>query len=310
MRFFAGLPAGPKSASVKLRASLEVLLVIQYDRVVFGGSPPTDPTVAVRSSVLSGGPACASLPMAEETKEAQDTIKITKKPEVSDWSTHTYGGLGSLHNGKKLLHDPKGQAEACTFATMKRRTTEQRAWRPISDGMRRIALQHFPVDPRAVPGGTMLVLGQTRDTRLVTTYLDTTYTFFALITQTETEKTKGKPLVNIYVLSNHLVVPFEAGGITQLSEGEYLFTLPEDMPPVALMLFPLLKNNSEGNSMGMESASRKLRTCAACGQVWRRSMMKCAGCNEVPYCSRVCQRHHWSSHKAACKRTRSQRKGK
>ena len=75
-----GCPAGLKFASVKLRASLEVPLVYQYDRVVFAeAAHRLDTTVAVRSSVLSGGPACASLPMAEETKEAQDTIKITKK---------------------------------------------------------------------------------------------------------------------------------------------------------------------------------------------------------------------------------------
>ena len=50
--------------------------------------------------------------MAEETKEAQETTEATAKQETTDWSTYTYGGLGSLHDGKKLLYDPKGQAEA------------------------------------------------------------------------------------------------------------------------------------------------------------------------------------------------------
>ena len=43
---------------------------------------------------------------------------------------------------------------------------------------------------------------------------------------------------------------------------------------------------------------------AACGQVWHQTMRRCAACNEVAYCSPVCQRHHWSRHKAACKRAR------
>jgi len=34
-------------------------------------------------------------------------------------------------------------------------------------------------------------------------------------------------------------------------------------------------------------------------------MRRCAACNEVAYCSPVCQRHHWSRHKAACKRARA-----
>ena len=281
----------------------------QYDRVVFAeAAHRLDPTVAVGSSVLSGGPACASLPMAEETKEAQETTEATAKQETTDWSTYTYGGLGSLHDGKKLLYDPKGQAEACTFATMKRRTTEQRAWRPINDWMRQHAQKNFPVDPQAVAGGTELLLGRTSNTRVVTTYFDTTCTFFALITQVEQKgKTKGEPLVNVYALSGHVLLPCESGAMMQLSEGEYVFMLPDEAPPVMLMRFPLLKNQPFMLD-GVVSASRKLRTCAACGQVWRRSMKKCAGCGEVPYCSQVCQRHHWSSHKAACKRARSQRK--
>ena len=55
----------------------------------------------------------------------------------------------------------------------------------------------------------------------------------------------------------------------------------------------------------MATASRKERTCAACGQVWHQTMRRCAACNEVAYCSPVCQRHHWSRHKAACKRARA-----
>ena len=246
--------------------------------------------------------------MAEETKEAQETTEATAKREVNDWSTHSYGGLGSLHDSKKLLQNPK--AEACTFATMKRRAAEQRAWRAMPEEVQQHARKHYPVDPRAVAGGTELLLGQTSNTRLVTTYLDTTYTFFAVRGQQPgVERTEDKPLVNIYMLRGPILLPYMPRTIIQLTEGEYVFELAEDTPPVTLTRFPLLKNDSEGNYLElMDNSSRKLRTCAACGQVWRRSMKKCAGCGEVPYCSQVCQRHHWSSHKAACKRARSQRK--
>ena len=55
--------------------------------------------------------------------------------EPIDFSKHTYGGRGTLHDGERVLYDPRGRAEACTFATMQRRAEEQRLWMPGSDAV-------------------------------------------------------------------------------------------------------------------------------------------------------------------------------
>ena len=57
--------------------------------------------------------------------------------------------------------------------------------------------------------------------------------------------------------------------------------------------------------VGAERDARLPRAAAARPDLRPRAL-------RLVYCSHVCQRpgHHWSSHKAACKRTRSQRKGK
>ena len=73
--------------------------------------------------------------------------------EPIDWSKHTYGGRGTLHDGERVLYDPRGRAEACTFATMQRRAEEQRLWMPGGDAARGAAL--------AAAG--LLVLGHAED---------------------------------------------------------------------------------------------------------------------------------------------------
>ncbi len=39
-----------------------------------------------------------------------------------------------------------------------------------------------------------------------------------------------------------------------------------------------------------------------CGSCEKPSLMKCAGCNVVRYCSKECQKHDWKYHRLACKR--------
>ena len=46
--------------------------------------------------------------------------------EPIDWSKHTYGGRGTLHDGERVLYDPRGRAAACTVATLQRRADEER----------------------------------------------------------------------------------------------------------------------------------------------------------------------------------------
>ena len=98
-----------------------------------------------------------------------------------------------------------------------------------------------------------------------------------------------------------------------LCEGEYHFSVPEGgllsatLCEVNIVKIPELKDETRVN-LGDNMASQKSRTCDVCGQVWNRSMSKCAGCRNAEYCSAVCQRHAWPGHKAACKRARERAK--
>lgn len=54
------------------------------------------------------------------------------------------------------------------------------------------------------------------------------------------------------------------------------------------------------SSAGLAGASRKERTCEACGIRWRKTMDRCSRCQAVRYCSRACQIGHWKMHRQAC----------
>ena len=47
-------------------------------------------------------------------------------------------------------------------------------------------------------------------------------------------------------------------------------------------------------------ASRKARTCTACGIKKLMPMPRCVRCRQVRYCSKFCQRWHWTQHKSEC----------
>ena len=231
-----------------------------------------------------------------------------------DWSKHTYGGLGVLHDGEKLLRNPRprvngADVQLCTFADMQRRAAEQSAWclsaRESGSAMLEM-LSSLGVSPQASARATILPLGvyegHTGDRhfpRVHTVYLDTTY------------NVTGHNELDVYFLNSGLCIQMGTAHhqcIAGLSEGEYAFVLRDGTPQACVVRWPELKSHpSSGRLEGMHAAaSRKGRTCAACGQVWHRSMNKCGACGDVAYCSRICQRHHWPSHKAACKRSRAQ----
>jgi hypothetical protein len=53
-----------------------------------------------------------------------------------------------------------------------------------------------------------------------------------------------------------------------------------------------------------EKDSKKLSLCANCGNA--NNLKYCSACKVVHYCSTECQKNHWSSHKADCKRYRNE----
>ena len=223
--------------------------------------------------------------------------------EPIDWSKHTYGGRGTLHDGERVLYDPRGRAEACTFATMQRRAEEQRLWMPGGDAARGL-LEQLRVEPQAAALATVLPLGnsdrRTRN-RVVTAYLDASYTLVCFSANPSEERND----LSIICLARGATVDLKHTHMACLSPGEYAFALHDDVQKAMMIRWPELRSHPDPQLREYAAASRKQRTCAACGQVWHQTMRRCAACNEVAYCSPVCQRHHWSRHKAACKRARA-----
>ena len=243
---------------------------------------------------------------ADSASEPRDVVVPNSVDTVDgkpiDFSTHTYGGRGTLHDGERLLYNPRGRAEACTFATMQRRAEEQRQWMPGSDAARGI-LEQLRVEPQAAALATVLPLGnsdrRTRN-RVVTAYLDTSYTLVCMSANPSPERSDMK----VFCLYNSCCIELKHGSLACLSPGEYAFALHDDVQKAMMIRWPELRSHPDPRMGGHAAASRKQRTCAACGQVWHQTMKRCAACNEVAYCSPVCQRHHWFRHKAACKRAR------
>ena len=224
--------------------------------------------------------------------------------EPIDFSKHTYGGRGTLHDGERVLYDPRGRAEACTFATMQRRAEEQRLWMPGGDAARGLLEQLRVVEPQAAALATVLPLGnsdrRTRN-RVVTAYLDTSYTLVCFSANPSQERND----LSIICLARGATVSLKHTHMACLTSGEYVFALHDDVQKAMMIRWPELRSHPDPRMGQLSAASRKQRTCAACGQVWHQTMRRCAACNEVAYCSPVCQRHHWSHHKAACKRARA-----
>ena len=255
------------------------------------------------ASVLSSNAVLDSEAVRREEGRAVVSTSIdTVDGEPIDFSTHTYGGRGTLHDGERVLYDPRGRAEACTFATMQRRAEEQRLWMPGSDAARAMLAQ-LRVEPQAAALATILPLGnsdrRTRN-RVVTAYLDTSYTFVCMSANPSPERSD----LSILCLSRGATVDLKHTHLACLSPGEYVFALHDDVQKAMMIRWPELRSHPDPRVGVHAAASRKQRTCAACGQVWHQTMRRCAACNEVAYCSPVCQRHHWSRHKAACKRAR------
>uniref|UniRef100_A0A0G4GPT6 MYND-type domain-containing protein n=1 Tax=Chromera velia CCMP2878 TaxID=1169474 RepID=A0A0G4GPT6_9ALVE len=50
-----------------------------------------------------------------------------------------------------------------------------------------------------------------------------------------------------------------------------------------------------------ENEGKNEERCAACGIGGAESrLLKCSGCLRVKYCSKVCQKRHWTDHRPDC----------
>jgi len=54
-----------------------------------------------------------------------------------------------------------------------------------------------------------------------------------------------------------------------------------------------------GSCSWMWSPEVEHETCAKCAFCFP-NLMKCAGCRQVTYCSRICQKRHWKKHRQRC----------
>ena len=164
--------------------------------------------------------------------------------------------------------------------------------------------------PRPAALATVLPLGnsdrRTRN-RVVTAYLDASYTLVCFSANPSQERND----LSIICLARGAAVDLKHTHMACLSPGEYAFALHDDVQKAMMIRWPELGSHPDPQLREYAAASRKQRTCAACGQVWHQTMRRCAACNEVAYCTRlpaVCQRHQRvikSRHKAACKRARA-----
>ena len=247
--------------------------------------------------------------VAEAPSSGLDTRREdTSDGEPIDWSKHTYGGYGTLHDGVRLLHDPWGRAGPATFATMRRRAEEQCAWVACPARPREELLPQLGVDPQAAAFATIMCLGGARrDVRVRTSFLDASYSFSCIGSG---EPDEGN-LVEITALKSATRMAMKHGDMACMNRGECVIALAAGASRATLVRWPDLSRLATARFFGESSATAiGQRTCAACGQVWHQTMRRCAACNEVAYCSPICQRHNWSRHKAACKiaRARSQLK--
>ena len=228
-------------------------------------------------------------PNAEPAAEAQartptdvrlgedDEDKVDGEP--IDFSKHTYGGLGTLHDGARLLHNPWGRAGPATFATMQRRAEEQHAWVPVPPQFKESLLPQFGLHPQTAALATMMCLGS-RNIRMRTSFMDTSYGFVCMAP----ERNEGV-LVEITALRISTTVNLKNGDMAMMNLGECVIALADGATRATLIRWPELSSHPSGGhaeELGRgAAASRKQRTCAACGQVWHQTMRRCAACNEV-----------------------------
>jgi hypothetical protein len=224
-----------------------------------------------------------------ETLGEDNEDKVDGEP--IDFSKHTYGGLGTLHDGARLLHNPWGRAGPATFATMQRRAEEQRAWVPVPPAFKESLLPQFGLHPQTAALATMMCLG--RNVRMRTSFMDTSYGFVSMAP----ERNEGV-LVKITALKFSTRVELKQGDMACMNVGECVIGLAEGVSRATLVRWPELSSHPSsaemlGRALGRDisgnaemlgqaaAASRKQRTCAACGQVWHQTMRRCAACNEV-----------------------------
>ena len=245
----------------------------------------------------------------EELRGKELTMTVSPEYRV-DWAQYTYFNWDPDAPSSEQIK----VKQPCTVEKNKQRAEFQRAWEPTDRrDMDRFLALSMPVSPKAMPFGTKIRLGGVLHPPSAPLYVDSACNIFVFPHPNFFRAYGYAPCLDIHFPNTKKTTKLAPCDRIVLCEGEYHFSVPEGgllsatLCEVNIVKIPELKDETRVN-LGDNMASQKSRTCDVCGQVWNRSMSKCAGCRNAEYCSAVCQRHAWPSHKAACKRARERAK--
>ena len=245
----------------------------------------------------------------EELRGMELTMTVPTEQRV-DWAQYTYFNW----DPDAPSSDQIKVKQPCTVEKNRQRAEFQRAWEPTDRrDMKMFLEQGMPVSPKAIPLGRKIRLGGVLHPPSAPLYVDSACNIFVFPHPNFFRAYGYAPCLDIHFPNTKKTTKLAPCDRIVLCEGEYHFSVPEGgllsatLCEVNIVKIPELKDETRVN-LGDNMASQKSRTCDVCGQVWNRSMSKCAGCRNAEYCSAVCQRHAWPSHKAACKRARERAK--
>ena len=120
---------------------------------------------------------------------------------------------------------------------------------------------------------------------------------FLVLVEQLVRKMRGEEKPNDYKLGGLINTQLELLRITgreisvtgNMKDGKYRIALSINTPKEYRRVFGY-------------SQTRVCENCEEQGKGGVEKMKKCGGCNSVRYCSLVCQKEHWKSHKTDCKR--------
>lgn len=131
------------------------------------------------------------------------------------------------------------------------------------------------------------------------------YTFFVLDQKGEKLYPIPRGDGNSYILKRHLegVACWKCPLITQAVVQRLTVGVVMELPTGLKNRKIKLESKTPRELQKLEKRYSKIRDCANCHQDKGRTIMRmCVQCKAVYYCSKLCQRSHWRSHRLQCAR--------